>query len=59
MATTSQVDKSVGNVASGNGSAKDYERTRAQAKVAGSAGSAAREALKEAGKDKSKSWGGW
>lgn len=57
MATRDEVDRSVGNVASGNGSAKDYERAQAQAKVAGSAGSAAREALKQAGKDKSKSWG--
>lgn len=59
MATEQEVQRATGNVRSGNGSAKDYERTQAQAKVAGSAGSAAREALKQAGKDKSKSWGNW
>ena len=59
MATDRQVSTSVGNVASGNGSAKDYERTLKQAKVAGSEGNAARKALEEAGKDKTKSWGNW
>lgn len=59
MATKDEVDRAVGNVSSGNGSRHDYELTKAQSKVAGGEGSAAREALKQAGKDSSKSWGNW
>jgi hypothetical protein len=59
VATSTEVDRAIGNVASGEGSRRDFDLCRAQAKVAGIDGSAARAALKEAAKDKSKSWGNW
>lgn len=57
MATKDQVNGSVGRVGAGGTDKTDWERTRAQAKVAGSEGSDARKALEDAVKPKpTKSW---
>ena len=57
LATRDQVNDSVNRVATGGTNDEDWKRTRNQAKVAGSEGSAARKALEDANKPKpTNSW---
>lgn len=57
MATEKQVQDAIARVKSGNAKGNDRDLVDARAKTAGIAGSGARAAQKEDGKDKSKSWG--
>lgn len=50
LATEAEVQRAIGNVRSGNGSQRDYELAQKRAKVAGSSGRQAQEALREGAK---------